>query len=301
MRKIILLLVLTMVSTSISFAQTFNGTGVPVTIPDATAGNCGNTITSANTGTACVNVPVSGISGSSTLTNLTVNFTVGNNPGTWIGDYAIQLFAPAGSPSRILMNQPGAATPNAGGCGDSSDLATGTTVTFADSPTGTTNNLPSVVAGLNATTSIPSGIYNTSSGTTSPGPTIASAFGGMTGAAQNGTWRLCFYDLSQSDTINVSGVTLNLNQTPLAASGELNGKLRNEFGRAIPGAFVRVLDTNTGEVLTARTSAFGYFTISNLKGGNTYLLEAIKKGYTVAPYVFSTADSLTEIELIGYR
>jgi Carboxypeptidase regulatory-like domain len=288
-------------------AQTFSGTttavyngvtatsstgALPSTIPDATSG-CGKTISAAGTSYSCVNVPVSGAT--TTLSTLNVSFTIGADPSTYIGDYGIVLKAPGGSPSMTLMGQPGAATPFAGGCGDSSDMASGTVITFAD----TGGSLPAAAASVGAAVSIPTGSYAPSLGNVSPNGTLAATFGGMTPAAQNGTWQMCFYDVSGTDTVSIAGVSLNLLH-PTAGEGVLTGRVKNPYGRGISGASLHITDIQTGEVYKARTNQRGYFRVENLAVGDSYVVSTTAKTYNFDTVTFTLNEEFTGIEIYGY-
>jgi hypothetical protein len=275
------------------FAQTFSGTGLPVTVPDSTGG-CGGTIGAATNGISCVTIPVSGVAGN--LSSLTTSFTVGTDPATWMGDYAIVLYAPGGSPSLTLMNNTGANPPNAGGCGDSTNINSGTVVTFGD----TGSNLPTTVAGLSSTVTVPTGTYAPSSGTTSPSGSINSTFYGLTPAQQNGNWQMCFYDLSGSDTMSISAVNLNLNQVPTASDGYINGRVVNKNGRGISKALIYLTDTFSGETRSAMTNSFGYFNFKDLPIGSFYIMSVNKKGYNFDTQSFNLTEGLDSLQIIGY-
>lgn len=291
--KIFLLIILGIIANFPVFAQTFSGTGLPVTVPDSTGG-CGGTIGAATNGISCVTIPVSGVSGN--LSSLTASFTIGVDPSTWMGDYAIVLSAPGGTPSMTLMNNTGANPPNGGGCGDSTNINSGTTVTFADGG----GNLPTTVAGLGTTATVPTGSYAPSSGTTSPSGNIATTFGGLTAAQQNGNWQMCFHDLSGTDTMSVSGVSLNLSQVPTAGDGYINGRVINKSGRGISKAVIYLTDTNSGETYTVLTNPFGYFRINDLAIRNFYIMSINKKGYTFDIQAFNLNEGLDGMQIIGY-
>jgi hypothetical protein len=296
------------------FAQTFNGTttststtggapvagSLPITIPDS-SGGCGGAITAPTTSYSCVTVPVSGISSTSTLSNITASFTVGTDPSTWIGDYGIVLRAPGGSPSLTLMGQPGNTTPFAGGCGDSTNINAGTVVTFSDSG----GNLPTTVAGLSSTQTLPTGSYAPSLGTTSPNGTmggIGGTFYGLTGTAQNGNWEMCFYDVSGTDTMSISAVSLNITQAaPTAGDGFITGKVVSSNGRPIAKAIIYLTDTNNNETYTAITNPFGYFRFKDLAVGNFYIMTVNKKGFNFDVMSFNLNEGIDSMQIIGYQ
>ncbi len=290
-----------------AIAQTFNGTtsstftassgttasgALPVTVPDSTGG-CGGAIAATTTSFSCITIPVSGRTTS--IGNITASFTVGSDPSTWIGDYGFVLRAPGGSPSITLMGQPGNATPFAGGCGDSTNINAGTAVTFADSG----GNLPTTVAGLASTATLPTGAYQPSLGTTSPNGSMNTTFSGMSAAAQNGNWELCFYDVSGTDTMSVSAVNINLS-SPTAGDGSISGRVVNLNGKGISRTRIFLTDTNTGETYTINTNPFGYFRINDLAVGNFYIMSTFRKGYTFDVQSFTLLGNLSDLQIVGY-
>jgi hypothetical protein len=80
-----------------------------------------------------------------------------------------------------------------------------------------------------------------------------------------------------------------------AAPASVSGRVTDSNGRGI--ANVRVSATSdSGEVTTALTNSFGFYQLSNLSPGRTYVLEAISKRYTFAPAAFSLNDDLAGMD-----
>jgi hypothetical protein len=83
-----------------------------------------------------------------------------------------------------------------------------------------------------------------------------------------------------------------------AAPASVSGRVTDANGRGI--ANVRVTATSDdGEVKAATTNSFGFYQISDLSSGRTYVLEAISKRYSFAPIAFSLSDDLTGLNFSG--
>lgn len=177
-----------------SVQATGTGTGA---IPDdaATCGTPGTPLT--------VSFDVSGVTAAVSGVRISVTGT-----HTWVGDVALTLAAPGGSPGMLLFAKTGSTTPT--GAGDSSDLAG--PYDFADDATGDWWAQATAAA---ATDPIPSGGYRTSQtgGTPSGGGTptsLAATFGGLPPASANGTWTLTATDQCAQDSGSISAATLTI-------------------------------------------------------------------------------------------
>lgn len=88
-------------------------------------------------------------------------------------------------------------------------------------------------------------------------------------------------------------VTVGL--APSAANVTVSGRVADADGRAIRGALVSVTDSSNGTARTAQTNSFGYFTVSELPAGQTYIIEARAKSYRFAPQVLTVADDVSDV------
>ncbi|MBA8884969.1 hypothetical protein [Dokdonella fugitiva] len=176
-----------------SVQATGTGTG---SIPDGvTCGTPGELLT--------VSFDVSGVT--SDVSGVRVNVT---GTHTWVGDVALTLAAPGGSPSMLLFAKTGSTTP--AGVGDSSDFAG--PYDFADDATG---DWWAQASATGATAPIPAGAYRTSQtgGTATGGGTptsLAATFGALPAAAANGTWTLTATDQCPADTGSIDAATLTV-------------------------------------------------------------------------------------------
>ena len=127
---------------------------------------------------------------------------------TWVGDIALTLAAPGGSPSMLLFAMTGSTSPKAF-IGDSSDFAG--PYDFADDATG---DWWLQAATADTATAIPSGAYRTSqTGGDAGGGTptlLAATFGALPAAAANGTWTLTATDQCAQDPGTISAATLTV-------------------------------------------------------------------------------------------
>jgi len=127
---------------------------------------------------------------------------------TWVGDIALTLAAPGGSPSMLLLAKTGATTST--GVGDNSDFAG--PYDFADDATG---DWWAAAASADAATAIPPGGYRTSQtgGTATGGGTatsLAATFGGLPPASANGVWTLTATDQCSGDSGTITAATLTV-------------------------------------------------------------------------------------------
>jgi hypothetical protein len=96
----------------------------------------------------------------------------------------------------------------------------------------------------------------------------------------------------RSDVVTVSGA-------PTAASVTVSGRVLTFFGRGIPGTKVLVTNTVSGERLLARTNSFGYFRVSGLPIGDTYIFNVQSKQYQFSPQVVTVLDEISNLNLIA--
>jgi hypothetical protein len=81
---------------------------------------------------------------------------------------------------------------------------------------------------------------------------------------------------------------------PTAASVVVSGRVLSNGSRGISGVRVQITAPN-GEVRTALTNGFGYFTFSEVVAGETYLVEVLSKTYRFTPMAVTVNQELTEL------
>lgn len=86
---------------------------------------------------------------------------------------------------------------------------------------------------------------------------------------------------------------------PTAAAASISGRVSTDTGRGIFNAKVRVTDASTGEVRTVQTNSFGYFSISELPVGLTYIIETKAKNYQFNSQVITLFEDVTELNIIA--
>src|SRR5215472_9998532 len=81
-------------------------------------------------------------------------------------------------------------------------------------------------------------------------------------------------------TLVVSACTFLLTLTSAwAQTSQINGVVQDASGSAIPGAAIKAIQTQTGVVRTANSTADGVYVVPNLPIG-PYLLEVTKDGFS---------------------
>ena len=81
---------------------------------------------------------------------------------------------------------------------------------------------------------------------------------------------------------------------PTAASVSVSGRVFSSFGRGINGAFITLTDQN-GNTQTARTNQFGYYRLSEIAAGETYVLTAVHKRYRFSSRVLNLNENLAGV------
>jgi subtilisin-like proprotein convertase family protein len=133
--------------------------------------------------------------------------------------------------------------------------------------------------------------------------TFASAFGGDN---PNGTWSLYALDDSEGDSgqfaggwsITVTPASYQCAAIPTAADVSASGRVRDRQGRAITGAFVTITD-DAGLSRSARTNTFGYFTITGLPAGRSYIVTTAARRYSFEPQLLTIDDNVSSFEIVS--
>lgn len=82
---------------------------------------------------------------------------------------------------------------------------------------------------------------------------------------------------------------------PTAAPISISGRV-NSRNRAIKGAWITAMNAN-GEMVSTRSNTFGYFKLSGLTAGESYLLTVRAKGYNFAPLLLQADDNITGLDI----
>ena len=85
---------------------------------------------------------------------------------------------------------------------------------------------------------------------------------------------------------------------PSAAAVSVSGRVFDPYKRPIRGAMVSITDMS-GVSRRAITNTFGYFTISGMPAGESYLLTADARRYTFDPRLLNLQDSVTGLLIVG--
>ncbi|CAN5510316.1 hypothetical protein BH10ACI1_BH10ACI1_03770 [soil metagenome] len=101
--------------------------------------------------------------------------------------------------------------------------------------------------------------------------------------------------LSGSYTLNVTGTVQPIN--PVAAGVSIGGRIVRADGNAISGVRVSITKPS-GEILTVRTSSFGYYKFEDLEVGLTYTIQVADKRYQFAnpTQVISLQDAIEDLD-----
>jgi hypothetical protein len=81
---------------------------------------------------------------------------------------------------------------------------------------------------------------------------------------------------------------------PTAATATISGRVTNADGRGISGAILSVTDS-TGRNRNLRTNHFGYFTVTGLLTGNSYIFNTKAKNYSFAPQLINLNGDLSNL------
>ena len=93
-------------------------------------------------------------------------------------------------------------------------------------------------------------------------------------------------------TIDIGAFEVQLGTT--AATVSVSGRVTAR-GRGISNAVVH-LTSQSGEIQTARTNRFGYYTFTELAAGETYIFNVFSKRYQFDPKVINLTEDLSEID-----
>ncbi len=82
----------------------------------------------------------------------------------------------------------------------------------------------------------------------------------------------------------------------LAAPANISGRVQTASGRGIANARVTMTDEN-GQVVTAVSNGFGYFSFSDIQTGETYIFNVRHKEYQFATQVITVQEDITDLTI----
>ena len=216
---------------------------------------------------------------------------------TYVGDLQVTLLAPNGT-TFVIFSFIGRQTST--DFGDESNLSG--TYTFQD---GATQNIWTAATGGADNFVIPPGSYRTQAAgpfaNDSPGPAFTSIMSAFTGVPNpNGTWTLRFQDCAAVDTGTITAATLTL-LGPTAAQVSISGQVVSSTGRGIRNARVTVAGPTLTDPIVVITNPFGYFTVTGLSAGQTYVVALSSKQYLFSgpPRTMTVNEDLTDLEFVA--
>ncbi len=156
---------------------------------------------------ACTVIDASAIPSGDTLNSATATVQLTH---TWLGDLTAKLISPDGS-VLTLFSRPGMAEPaddGTGCCGDSSDLAAASPLTFDDLATNDAELMGGTLTSAQVVC-LDDGFCNYF---TNPGAaaTPPATFADLAGETASGNWTLCVGDAGGGDTGQISGWSITL-------------------------------------------------------------------------------------------
>ena len=106
-------------------------------------------------------------------------------------------------------------------------------------------------------------------------------------------------------TVNTEEVVVctffNTQFSPSAAPASISGRVLDSFGTGIGGARLTVMDAATGQLFSAISNPFGYYSFNDLEAGNFYVMTISHKRYQFADDMrtFSLQDDITGVDFIA--
>ncbi len=101
-------------------------------------------------------------------------------------------------------------------------------------------------------------------------------------------------DGNNDSTAIVDIGAFEVQQVTTAATVSVSGRVTAR-GRGISNAVVH-LTSQSGEIQTARTNRFGYYTFTDLAVGETYIFNVFSKRYQFDPKVINLTEDLSEVD-----
>ncbi len=108
------------------------------------------------------------------------------------------------------------------------------------------------------------------------------------------------FHLESDSSVNLGGWAIDDVQLyhvgPVAANVGVSGRVVDSKGQGISRAFVSLTGSN-GIPRTVKTNTFGYYRFDTVEVGDTYILNAERKGYLFSPRVVSVQDEISDADL----
>lgn len=88
---------------------------------------------------------------------------------------------------------------------------------------------------------------------------------------------------------------------PTASEVEINGRVLTAYGRPIYRALLTAINGNTGDIRFVFTNTFGYYRLTGLDAGQTYVVSVAAKSYRFEPgeIVISPTDNISGLNFIA--
>lgn len=96
------------------------------------------------------------------------------------------------------------------------------------------------------------------------------------------------------DDVLIRGISV------VAANVGVSGRVIDASGMAIPRATVSLTGAD-GVARTAKTNSFGYYRFDEVQVGETYILDAARKGYTFSPRVITVQDEVADADMLAFE
>jgi len=108
------------------------------------------------------------------------------------------------------------------------------------------------------------------------------------------------FHLDSDTTVNFGGVAIDdviiRGISVVAANVAVSGRVVDSSGVAIPRTTVSLTGSN-GVTRTATTNSFGYYRFDDVHVGETYVLDARRKGYIFSPSIVTVQDELANADI----
>ncbi|HKP69688.1 MAG TPA: M36 family metallopeptidase [Pyrinomonadaceae bacterium] len=130
-----------------------------------------------------------------------------------------------------------------------------------------------------------------------PGSTVQVRFRAASDASFGSTgWTID--NIAMTGVIETPFATLVGELTPTAASVAVSGRVMDAHGRSVSQATVSFVDSE-GVSHTARTNSFGYYRLTGVQVGHTYVFNVSAKRYNFSPQIVSVADSIQDLNFVA--
>jgi subtilisin-like proprotein convertase family protein len=116
--------------------------------------------------------------------------------------------------------------------------------------------------------------------------------------------RLRFHLDSGTGTTNFGGLAIDdvliRGISVVAANVPVGGRVLDSYGRPLAQTIVTLTGAD-GQPRSVRTNTFGYYRFDGVQVGETYILNAKRRGYAFAPRIVTVQEEITDADLIGFE